>query len=85
MRVGTFNVFSGRTVDGTWDETRFRKAIASLDADILALQEVDLGQPRSGGADLTALAAEAMGALGVRFVPALAGTPASWPHPLDRS
>ena len=60
------------------DEERYADAIASLDADVLALQEVDRNQPRSGGADLTALAAEAMGAVAHRFEPALWGTPGSW-------
>ena len=44
-----------------------------LDADVLALQEVDRNQPRSHGADLTAVAAEAMGAVDHRFVAALSG------------
>ena len=46
-----------------------------LDADVLGLQEVDRDQPRSLGADLTAVAAEAMGAVEHQFVAALAGTP----------
>jgi len=44
----------------------------------LALQEVDRDQPRSLGADLTAVAAEAMGAPEHRFVAALSGSPGSW-------
>ncbi len=57
----------------------FQDAIASLDADVLALQEVDRSQPRSGHADLTAEAAEAMGAVDHRFVAALSGSPgATW-------
>jgi endonuclease/exonuclease/phosphatase family metal-dependent hydrolase len=49
--------------------------VKSLDADVLGLQEVDRDQPRSMGADLTAVAAEAMGAPEHQFVAALAGTP----------
>ena len=46
---------------------------------MLALQEVDRNQPRSHNADLTAVAAEAMGAREHRFVAALAGSPgATW-------
>ena len=46
---------------------------------MLALQEVDFQQPRSDRADLTAVAAEAMGAVEHRFVAAIAGTPgATW-------
>jgi len=46
-----------------------------IDADLLGLQEVDRNQPRSQHADLTAIAAEEMGAVAHRFVAALAGTP----------
>jgi endonuclease/exonuclease/phosphatase family metal-dependent hydrolase len=49
--------------------------VKSLDADVLGLQEVDRDQPRSFGADLTAVAAEAMGAPEHQFVAALSGTP----------
>ena len=41
---------------------------------MLGLQEVDRGQPRSGGHDLIAVAAGAMGGEG-RFAPAIIGTP----------
>ncbi|MEV7397154.1 endonuclease/exonuclease/phosphatase family protein [Aeromicrobium sp. NPDC092404] len=80
MRVATFNILNGRTPsDHQVDLGVFQEAIASLDADVLALQEVDRSQPRSGGADLTALAAEAMGAVDHRFVAALSGSPgATW-------
>jgi hypothetical protein len=58
---------------------RFASAIRTLDADVLALQEVDRYQSRSEEADLTALAAEAMGAPEHRFVAALSGNPgATW-------
>jgi len=50
-------------------------ACASLDADILGLQEVDRDQARSGMGDQTAAVAEAMGAVAWRFVPALVGEP----------
>ena len=80
MRVATFNVSSGRSpIDGLVDVERFAAAIAALDADLLALQEVDRDQPRSHGADLTEIAAAAMGAPYRYFVPALYGTPGeSW-------
>ncbi|MDT7570506.1 MAG: hypothetical protein QOE05_680 [Actinomycetota bacterium] len=64
------------------DPGRFADAVRSLDADLLALQEVDLGQPRSGGLDLTTIAAEAMGAVDGRFVAALTGLPGDW-QPAD--
>lgn len=61
--------------DATVDPARFAAAVAELDADVLALQEVDRDQPRSGGADLAAWAAEAMGATHWHFAPTVAGTP----------
>jgi endonuclease/exonuclease/phosphatase family metal-dependent hydrolase len=80
MRLATFNILHGRSPDdGRVDLARFAAAVRELDADVLALQEVDRDQPRSGGADLTAVAAEAMGAAEHLFVAALAGTPgATW-------
>lgn len=79
MRVATFNILHGRSpTDDQVDLDRFAGAIASLDADVLAIQEVDRNQPRSAGADLTALAAEAMGAVDHLFVAALHGNPGVW-------
>jgi endonuclease/exonuclease/phosphatase family metal-dependent hydrolase len=80
MRLATFNILHGRTpADGRVDLDRLRDAVRLLDPDVLALQEVDRDQPRSHLADLTAVAAEAMGAVSHRFVAALAGTPgATW-------
>jgi endonuclease/exonuclease/phosphatase family metal-dependent hydrolase len=79
MRLATFNIQSGRSADGTVRLDRFGDAVRMLDADILALQEVDRGQPRSQLADFTAVAAEVMGAVDHRFVAAVAGTPgAAW-------
>jgi endonuclease/exonuclease/phosphatase family metal-dependent hydrolase len=80
MRVASFNILHGRALsDQRVDLDRLAEAIMFLDPDILALQEVDRLQPRSHGADLTAVAAEAMGAVSHRFVAALSGTPgATW-------
>ena len=80
MRMATFNILHGRSVhDGAVELDRLEESIRQLDADVLALQEVDLDQPRSAMADLTALAAEAMGAVTHRFVAAISGTPgATW-------
>ncbi len=80
MRLATFNILHGRSpVDDRVDLDRFVDAVKALDADVLALQEVDRNQARSENADLTAVAAEAMGATEHRFVAALAGTPgATW-------
>lgn len=80
MRVVTFNILHGRSVhDGVVDPARLRSCVRELDPDVLGLQEVDLDQDRSGRADLTAVAAEAMGAVAHRFVAAISGTPgATW-------
>ncbi|OBJ80060.1 endonuclease [Mycobacterium gordonae] len=79
MRIATFNILHGRTVGDGVDPRRLRDCVRRLDPDILALQEVDFDQPRSGRADLTAAAAEAMGAVEHRFVAAISGTPgATW-------
>lgn len=76
VRIATFNILHGRSVDdGRVDLGRLSAAVKTLGADVLGLQEVDRNQPRSHGADLTAVAAEAMGTVVSRFVPALAGTP----------
>jgi endonuclease/exonuclease/phosphatase family metal-dependent hydrolase len=83
MRLATFNILHGRTLhDGVVDPDRLTAAVRSLDPDILALQEVDRDQPRSHLSDLTAIAAEAMGAATHRFAAALSGTPdATWADP----
>jgi endonuclease/exonuclease/phosphatase family metal-dependent hydrolase len=80
MRVATFNILNGRSpADDRVDINRFAAAVKALDADVLALQEVDRNQPRSANHDLTAVAAEAMGAVEHRFVAALSGSPgATW-------
>jgi endonuclease/exonuclease/phosphatase family metal-dependent hydrolase len=76
VRLVTFNTWNARAFGpGSVDLMQFASAIQSLEPDILGLQEVDLDQPRSHRADLTAVAAEAMGAVSSRFVPCLDGTP----------
>jgi endonuclease/exonuclease/phosphatase family metal-dependent hydrolase len=80
MRMATFNILHGRSVhDGAVELGRLEESVRQLDADVLALQEVDCEQPRSAMADLTAIAATAMGAVAHRFVAAISGTPgATW-------
>jgi endonuclease/exonuclease/phosphatase family metal-dependent hydrolase len=80
MRMATFNILHGRSIDDDdVDVGRLADCVRQLDADVLALQEVDCDQPRSAMADLTAVAADAMGAVSHRFVAAISGTPgATW-------
>jgi endonuclease/exonuclease/phosphatase family metal-dependent hydrolase len=76
VRIATFNILHGRSLDdGQVDVDRLADAVKTIDADVLGLQEVDRDQPRSMNADLTAVAAEAMGAVDSQFVAALSGTP----------
>jgi endonuclease/exonuclease/phosphatase family metal-dependent hydrolase len=80
VRLASFNVLHGRSLaDGQVSTERLVAACASLDADVLALQEIDRNQERSGAVDQTAAVAEAMGAGHWRFEPALVGEPgATW-------
>jgi endonuclease/exonuclease/phosphatase family metal-dependent hydrolase len=75
LRVATWNIFGGRTWDGTRVDLDLTLAtLRRLDADLVALQEVDRDQPRSGGVDQARVLAEALG-MSYRFTPALLGTP----------
>jgi endonuclease/exonuclease/phosphatase family metal-dependent hydrolase len=80
VRLASFNVLHGRSLaDGEVSTSRLVAACASLEADVLALQEIDRNQARSGGIDQTAAVAEGMGAVAWRFEPALVGEPgATW-------
>lgn len=85
VRFATFNLMSGRSLqDGLVDPGRVAAAVGKLDADVLALQEVDRDQPRSGHTDLTAVAAAALGAPHALFVPALSGTPGGQWRPAEK-
>ena len=76
LTVATANVLHGMSLSsGVSDPSLLCEALAGIDADVLSLQEVDCGQPRSGGADQAALAARAIGAPHWRFVPTIDGTP----------
>jgi len=76
VRLASVNLFSGRSLsDGLIDHDRVAAAVAGLEADVVALQEVDRAQPRSGHADQAGLVAAATGAVAHRFVPLVAGTP----------
>ncbi|HVL04729.1 MAG TPA: endonuclease/exonuclease/phosphatase family protein [Acidimicrobiales bacterium] len=80
MRLASFNVLHGRSLaDGQVSTERLVEACDSLEADVLALQEIDRNQARSGHVDQTAAVAAGMGAAAWRFEPALIGEPgATW-------
>ncbi|MFZ4519353.1 MAG: endonuclease/exonuclease/phosphatase family protein [Microthrixaceae bacterium] len=72
LRLVTFNIRHGRPQGApASDPVRLAAAVADLDADVLALQEVDVAVPRSGGIDLAAVAADAVGGRVVHFAPAI--------------
>jgi len=74
VRLASLNLLNGTSLeDGAVRPDRLVASVQELRADVVGLQEVDRGQPRSHGADLTACVAEAMGAEHWRFVPALTG------------
>ncbi len=62
VRVVTFNIHHGTVGKaGPVDPDRLGEVCASFDADVLALEEVDLSTYRAGRSDLTAVVAEACG------------------------
>lgn len=76
MRLATLNLLNGMSLsDRAVTPDRLADAVRVLRADVVGLQEVDRGQPRSHSADLTRQVADAMDAPFWKFVPALVGTP----------
>jgi endonuclease/exonuclease/phosphatase family metal-dependent hydrolase len=62
LRVATFNIRHAAPKDSyTGLPDRLAESCVSLDADVLALQEVDVGVPRSRKANLAKVAADACG------------------------
>ena len=63
IRVASFNILHGQRADrsGEVDVPMLRRSAAGLRADLLALQEVDVGVPRSGRVDQAAAVADATG------------------------
>ncbi len=87
VRAATWNLLHGRSLaHGQVRVHDLEDGARLLDADVVALQEVDRGQHRSGGTHQTRVVAEACGAPAWRFVPAVWGEPGrSWDpvHPDD--
>ncbi len=61
LRIATYNIRHGRGTDDILDLDRTARAIATLDADIVALQEVDEKVGRSGGVDEAATLGRTLG------------------------
>ena len=68
MRVATYNIRHGLPPGrADVDNRRMARDVASLDADVVGLQEVDRHTARSGGADQALLVARACGAASHHF------------------
>ncbi|UFU02625.1 endonuclease/exonuclease/phosphatase family protein [Ruania suaedae] len=75
LRVLTLNLqrgLDGRTAQPT-DAAGLASAVAGIETDVVALQEVDRGQPRSGGQDQARLVADSLGLAHVRYAATLTG------------
>lgn len=84
LRFGTFNLLHGLSLaTGAIRQDDLRASAVALDADVLALQEVDRGQPRSNKVDQAAVVAEELGAPWWRFGPAVDGIPGRRMTPAD--
>jgi endonuclease/exonuclease/phosphatase family metal-dependent hydrolase len=71
LRVLTYNVRRCLGVDGLYSPERVADVIAECEADIVALQELDVGRLRSGGIDQASVIARRLGIDHVHFHPAL--------------
>jgi endonuclease/exonuclease/phosphatase family metal-dependent hydrolase len=86
MKVISWNIFNGQAANPTLPAPELaesiRATIASVGADILAVQEVDENQERSGNVHQMEIIANAMGAEHWGYARAVIGTPGySWRHP----
>ena len=61
IRVATYNVHGCVGTDRRRSEARVAEVIASMAADVVALQELDLGRSRSAGVDQAQLIADQLG------------------------
>jgi len=80
VRVATWNLLHGRSLaNGQVEEGALRAGVGMLDADVIALQEIDRHQQRSENLDQTSVVSDAAGATWSRFVPTVWGEPgARW-------
>jgi endonuclease/exonuclease/phosphatase family metal-dependent hydrolase len=76
MRVASVNLGSGREPSGrAADAAALAAAVAGLEADVVAVQELDAGQPRSYETHQPTVLARALQAIDWRWSPTVAGTP----------
>ena len=77
MRLTSWNLLHGMQIPpkSPWEEAALGDALASLDSDVIALQEVDHFLPRSRSRDQIFEGAHAIGAKDWAFAPSVVGTP----------
>lgn len=63
LTVATYNIHHGAGMDGVVDLDRLAGVMAGFGADVIALQEVDMTNDRTGRVDQSAVLATALGAL----------------------
>jgi endonuclease/exonuclease/phosphatase family metal-dependent hydrolase len=79
MRITSWNYLHGQKIKAGATSASGAEVAASLGSDLLALQEIDMNQERSGSKNQVAEIATEMGALSWGFAPTLKGTPGfSW-------
>lgn len=64
LRIVTYNIRHGEGMDGNVDLARIASVLRPLNADVVALQEVDRETERTGGIDQTARLAQLLGMAG---------------------
>ena len=69
INVATYNICHGRYADLDW--SRIASVIREADADMVGLQEIDMGTNRVGGLDTVAALTAATGLTHALFVPAM--------------
>lgn len=70
LRVATYNLHHGLGMDGVLDLERTAATIAEIDADLIALQELDRNVMRSGGIDQPGRLQDLTG-MWIRFFPTI--------------
>jgi endonuclease/exonuclease/phosphatase family metal-dependent hydrolase len=79
MRITSWNYLHGQEIKPGATSAEGPTVAASLGSDLLALQEIDMNQERSGAKNQVAEIAARMGAIAWGFAPTLKGTPGfSW-------
>lgn len=70
LRIVTYNVHSCIGLDGRLSPQRIARVLADLSPDVVALQELDVGRSRTGGADQAAAIAQAL-CMEMHFAPCM--------------